>query len=312
MSGLQFRRLQFHALGGPCALQLYAADAALLEHAAEAARTETLRIEAKYSRYRPDSVLSAINATAGDARGVSVDAETATLLDYAAAAWLQSDGLFDISSGVLRRAWDFRSGRKPQPAELAVLLPLVGWQQLRWERPRVVLPRPGMELDFGGFGKEYAVDRVAALLLEMGVRHGLVEFGGDLRVLGPHPNGEPWRVGIRHPRQPECAVAQIGMRGGALATSGDYERYFEEGGVRYSHLLDPRTGWPVQGPASVSVAAPQCLLAGTLTTIAMLKGASGITWLQSAGMPWLAVDAGGDVYGSPEFQIGLIPPAAGT
>ena len=291
MTALRIHR--FQAFGGPCELQL-AADA----RACEAAQAEALRIEAKYSRYRPDSVVSRINAASGDPAGVAVDEETASLLDYAAQAHTQSGGLFDATSGVLRRAWDFRAGRVATAAELAALLPLVGWDKVAWQRPRIALTRAGMELDFGGFGKEYAVDRVCAVLAQAGVRHGLVEFGGDLRILGPHPDGTPWRVGIRHPRAPERPLATIDLPAGAVATSGDYERFFEKDGRRYSHLLDPRSGEPARGLASVTVLAPQCLVAGTLTTIAMLKGEAGPDWLAGQGLPWLAVDARGAVHGS--------------
>lgn len=290
-------------MAGPCALQVYAGEAAPAEAALQAAEAEVRRIEAKYSRYRADSLLSAINASAGEAAGIEVDAETAGLLDYADAAFTQSEGLFDISSGVLRRAWDFRAARLPAQTDLEALLPLVGWSRLRWRRPRLVLPLKGMELDFGGFGKEYAADRAAAVLLAAGFRHGLVDLAGDLRILGPHPDGSPWRVGIRHPRGgPEQAIAVVELRGGAIASSGDYERYFEQDGRRYSHILDPRSGWPVQGgAASVSVVADRCLLAGTATTIALLKGARGADWLAELGLPWLAISADGRAQGSLAF-----------
>ncbi len=279
-------------MGGPCSLQLYANDDASAQRALQAAQAEVLRIEAKYSRYRDDSVISRINASAGSGRRVEVDAETAALLDYAAAAHAQSDGLFDITSGVLRRAWDFKAARLPQQAQLDALLPLVGWSQLQWQRPRLQLPRAGMELDFGGFGKEYAADRAAAMLLAAGIRHGLVELGGDIRVVGPHPDGAPWRIGVRHPRQPEQPIATLELHHGAIASSGDYERFFEYAGTRYCHILDPRSGWPVQGFAGVSVLAEQCLIAGTATTIAMLRGErDGLEWLDELGLPHLCVGA---------------------
>lgn len=300
---MQAYRRAFTAMAGPCVLQVYASAAAPAETALAAAEAEVRRIEAKYSRYRADSLLSRINASAGQAEGIEVDAETAGLLDYAATAYAQSEGLFDISSGVLRRAWDFRAARLPTPAELEALLPLVGWSRLRWQRPRLVLPLKGMELDFGGFGKEYAADRAATVLERAGLRQGLVDLAGDLRILGPHPDGSPWRIGIRHPRGgPEQAIAVVELHGGAIASSGDYERYFEQDGRRYSHILDPRSGWPVQGAAaSVSVVADRCLLAGTATTITLLKGAQGAAWLAELGLPWLAIGADGRAQGSLAF-----------
>lgn len=287
----------FRAMGSPCALRLHAETAARAREVAAAARAEVERIERKYSRYRDDSLATRINRSAGDAAGVEVDDETAALLDYAAIAWRESGGRFDPTAGVLRRAWNLRSGRVPAQAEIDALLPRVGWQRLRWERPRLVLPRE-MELDFGGFGKEYAVDRVAALCREAGIRHGLVDLGGDLAVLGPHPDGSPWRVGIRHPRQPGRALASLGLLAGAVATSGDYERCMVVDGRRYGHVLDPRTGWPVEGLASASVVADRCLVAGTATTIALLEGAGGPAWLAELGLPHLCVDARGRVSGS--------------
>src|SRR5204862_4852338 len=135
--------------------------------------------EQVYSRYRDDSVTTRINKSAGDPYGVEVDEETAGLLDYAAAAHEQSGGLFDLTSGVLRRAWDFKSGRVPEKKKIADLLPLIGWDKLVWRRPRLALPQAGMELDFGGFVKEYTADCAAQVCRASVIAHGLVELGGD-------------------------------------------------------------------------------------------------------------------------------------
>src|SRR6185295_7994355 len=151
--------------------------------AAEAAIAELRRIEAKYSRYRDDSVIGQINARAGRGEALAVDAETAALLHFAAQLHADSGGRFDITSGVLRRAWDFASGQLPSAAQIERLRPLVGWPQVQWDGHSIALPRAGMALDFGGIGKEYAADRCAALLAERGIVHGFVELGGDIRVL---------------------------------------------------------------------------------------------------------------------------------
>ncbi len=291
-------RHRFRAMGSPCELYLYGETEAEAREGIAAAVAEVERLERKYSRYRDDSVTAAINARAGDPDGVEVDDETAGLLDYAAIAHVQSDGLFDPTSGVLRHAWDFRSGRLPDPADLERWLRLVGWKRLRWERPRLVLPIEGMQLDFGGFVKEYAVDRVTALCREGGARHGLVNLGGDVGVIGPHPDGAPWHVGLRDPRRPGCALGALPLSHGALASSGDYERCMVVDGRRYGHVLDPRTGWPVEGLSAVSVVADQCLVAGSATTIAMLKGREGRAWLSGLGLPCLWVDADGAVGGT--------------
>jgi thiamine biosynthesis lipoprotein len=290
---------RFTAMGSPCELRVYASSAACGRRAVGVGEREVTRLERKYSRYRDDSITARINGSAGDRRGVAVDDETAGLLDYADTLHSRSAGLFDITSGILRRAWDFRSGRVPARDELATLLPCVGWRRTRWRRPRIVLPLEGMEIDFGGYVKEYAADRVAARLREVGIRHGLVDLGGDLAVVGPHPDGSPWRVGIRNPRDPASAIGVLPLSSGAIATSGDYERFMIVEGRRYAHILDPRTGWPVSGFASVSVVASHCLIAGTASTVAMLKGRdAGSLWLDQLGLPNLRVSDGGRITGS--------------
>jgi thiamine biosynthesis lipoprotein len=283
---------QFQAMSSTCEIRLDGGDEPELAAPAQAAIDEVRRIESKYSRYRADSIVSRINTAAGSGAAIEVDAETAALLDFAAQLCEWSDGLFDITSGVLRRAWDFRAGRMPGQSELDALLPLIGWPSVRWQSPSIALPRAGMELDFGGFGKEYAADRAAEVLRAAGLEHGFVNLGGDIRVLGPRADGRPWRFGIQHPRRSEGdAIASVEMSEGALATSGDYERFFEHQGRRYCHILDPRSGWPVQGWASVSVTAPVCTAAGALSTIAMLKGEAALAFLSTQGASFLAVDA---------------------
>jgi len=292
---------RFKAMGGPCELRLYAPDAAHAESWSGAAQAEILRLEQRYSRYREDSLTTRINRSAGDVRGIEVDEEDAALLDYAHTAWVQSEGLFDITSGVLRRVWDFKTQRVPSTAEIARVLPLIGWDKVRWSRPRLALPMAGMELDFGGYVKEYAADRAAQAAHAAGARHGFVELAGDIAVIGPHPDGAPWQVGIRHPRAPEQPMASIPLAAGAIASSGDYERYFELDGRRYCHVLNPKTGWPVQGLASVSVVAEQCLVAGTASTVAMLKGpVDGPAWLEQLGLRYLCMDAQGRLDGTLE------------
>jgi thiamine biosynthesis lipoprotein len=207
-----------------------------------------------------------------------------------------SDGLFDATSGTLRKAWDFRAKRLPDAGQVLALLPLVGWQHVRWKDRRIELPIAGMELDFGGFGKEYAADRAATLLQQHGVRHGMVNLGGDIRLVGPRPGDAAWALGVQHPREERRMLATLSLGAGALATSGDYERFFELDGVRYCHVLNPRTGWPVQGWRSVSVVAPACLAAGALTTIAMLKGDDALAFLAGQKVGYLAVDATGQIH----------------
>ena len=278
-------RQTFRAMAAEHEIQLAAPDIDRARRAADAAIADVMRIEAKYSRYRDDSVTSRINGAAGGEE-VAIDAETAALLRYADECYGLSGGLFDITSGVLRRVWDFRRDPPvlPTPAELASAVALVGWREVEWTAKAIRLPRAGMQIDFGGIGKEYAADRVATICLEHGMRHGLVNLGGDIRAIGPQADGTPWRVGIRHPRVQDAAVAGFDLAAGALATSGDYERYFEIAGQRYCHILNPKTGMPVRYWQSVSVVSPLCVVAGSCATIAMLLEADAPAFLESQGV----------------------------
>ena len=292
----------FRAMACDSILELYANSSEEADRAANAAIAEVQRIEAKYSRYQANSVVSKINRSAGIER-VEIDLETAQLLDFAAICYQQSGGLFDITSGVLRRVWNFKSDRPPSVQDIALVLPLIGWDRVeRTETANtntanlntVYLPQADMEIDFGGFGKEYAADRAAAVLLSYGVRHGFVNLGGDVVVTGPHANGEPWQLGIRHPRDDADLLATMTIASGAVATSGNYERYIDFDGRRYSHILHPKTGESVQGLHSVTVLAPSCLVAGSISTIAMLHHENeGAAWLAQCGARYLAVGEDG-------------------
>ncbi len=294
-------RFAFTAMASANTLQLWSADEARARRAADAAIADVARIEAKFSRYRADSVTTTINRAAG-AAAVPIDAETVALLRYADRCHALSGGRFDLTSGALRGAWDFAAvpPRLPDVAALAAATARVAWPHVEWSESAIRLPRPGMEIDFGGIGKEYAADRAATICLEHGIAHGLVNLGGDVRVIGPQPDGAAWRVGIRHPRPPggdaETAIAGIDLADGAVATSGDYERYMEIDGRRYCHLLDARTGWPVAHWQSISVVAPMCVVAGSCATIAMLLEENALPFLDAQGLAYLAIDAGGTMH----------------
>jgi thiamine biosynthesis lipoprotein len=156
-----------------------------------------------------------------------------------------------------------------------------------------------MRLDLGGVVKEYAADRAAQLCREVGVDRGVVDLGGDLAVVGVHADGSPWLAGIKAPRNPDSAIAQIELRSGGLATSGDYERVMIVDGRRYSHIIDPVSGYPIESYASVSVLADSCLVAGAASTLGMLLGVeAGYEWLQGLGLAFLCIDAEGNASGT--------------
>lgn len=295
---LEYFNYPFQAMGTPCEIQLFAKTELKAQSVAKAVMADVHKLEARYTRYRSDSFLSAINRVASTGGRIEVDEVTAGLLNYAAICYEQSDGFFDITSGILRRAWNFKSDVLPDEAQIQALLTKIGWQKLRWKSPVLEFPTAGMEIDFGGVVKEYAVDRAAALCQSAGIRHGVINLGGDIKVIGPRGDGSPWRVGIRHPRQKEGLLDTLLLSEGALASSGDYERCILIEGVRYGHVLNPKTGWPVRYLSSVSVVGDFCVVAGSASTIAMLKEDKGSDWLDAMGLPHLWVDVNGVVGGS--------------
>ncbi|HKB81029.1 MAG TPA: FAD:protein FMN transferase, partial [Thermoanaerobaculia bacterium] len=252
------------------------------------AEMEVRRIEEKFSRYRRGNVVDGINRS--DGVPVEVDPETALLIEYAAACYRMSGGMFDITSGALRRVWKFDgSSRVPGPTAVRECLRHVGWQRVEWTNPVLTLPR-GMEIDLGGIGKEYAVDRAAARISERTRSSFVVNFGGDLYVSGTRRGGRTWGVGIDDPdRAGESALIRLDVTSGGIATSGDARRFVTWRGKRLGHILNPRTGWPIEGaPRSVTVAGPTCIEAGTLSTLAYLQGPGARSYLeQQAVQFWI-------------------------
>src|SRR6185369_1453322 len=272
----------FSAMASPCELLLAMADETVARRLADAVAAEAWRIERKYSRYRTDSVVARLNNSGGEP--VTLDFETVQLMQFAARCHELSGGAFDITSGVLRRAWRFDGqARFPQPEEVAALLDRIGFERLQLHGNRLQMPA-GMELDFGGIGKEYAVDRALALVVAAFDGAALVNFGGDMAASGA-PDGGPWRVGVERPTQLGEARLLLDFERGGLATSGDTHRFIEHEGRRYGHILDVRTGMPVlDPPRSVTVAATCCLEAGMIATMSMLMGAGAENFLKSQGV----------------------------
>ncbi len=276
----------FRAMASPCELLVRHASESLARRLLEAVANEAWRIEDKFSRYRSDNIIARINNGAGEP--VQVDDETARLIDFAVTLHELSDGGFDITSGALRKAWNFDgSDRVPDAQTVRAALADVGWHKVDWNRPWLTL-RTGMQIDLGGIGKEYAVDRAATRVAELTDCCCLVNFGGDLAASGAQAAEPPWQVGVESPdgegRQAERLI-RLGR--GALATSGDARRFLLKDGTRYSHILNPLTGWPVSAaPRSVTVAANTCTQAGMLATLAMLKGPDAEAFLDAQGVQY--------------------------
>lgn len=284
----------FSAMASPCEILIDSCDENVVSTAVDLAEQEALRIEQAFSRYRQDNIIWQINS----GKKVTVDEETARLLDYAGHLFQLSDGLFDVTAGVLRKAWKFDgSDNIPDQKQIDSLLPFIGWDKVQWNNPVIQLPE-GMEIDLGGIGKEYAVDRTAHIIQSYLTTQKvdasvLVNFGGDITVLGPvNRDGRSWNIGVDtgiDGYSNNDGQILLSLTQGGVATSGNSRRYLQKGQQRYSHILDPRSGWPVSNsPASVTVAANTCTDAGMLSTLALLQGAEAESFLKAQGVNyWL-------------------------
>lgn len=268
----------FMAMASPCDVLLEVDTKQQAQDVLDAIATEAWRIEDKFSRYKKDNIIFQINNAAGVV--VTVDDETDRLLDFADELFRLSEGLFDVTSGVLRQVWTFDGGSHfPDKKSISDVLKNIGWEKLKRNKGTLILPA-GMELDLGGIGKEYAVDRCVQVARSLTKESVLINFGGDLAVTDARKNGAYWSVG-RLVTGSDDAFSMFQLYKGAIATSGDAHRYLLKEGVRYSHILNPKTGWPVtDAPHTISVAAPTCIQAGMLSTLAMLHGSQAEEFLK--------------------------------
>ena len=276
---------RFSAMASPCELLMETQDPLLANHLTSLAYRETKRIEQKFSRYLSNNLMADINHSQG--KPVVIDDEVFRLLEFANSCFYLSGGMFDVTSGVLRQAWKFDGSDNLPPSEVVdALMPYLGWQKVKYNQSSITLNQ-GMELDFGGIGKEYAVDCVAKICVEHASKKSVVvNFGGDIQVTRPRQNRQPWHIGIESPEDDDKNATNIlKITSGGLATSGDARRYLLKEGKRYSHILNPETGYPIENAArSVTVAAPHCIQAGLLATLALLQGANAEAFLEEQGV----------------------------
>lgn len=299
------RQVAFRALGTQCAIQFRCEDKRrALEFVADALGWLS-SFEAKFSRFKPDSLLSRVNQAAGR-EWVPVDADMEKMLDLADAMHRLTDGVLDAAMLPLIKVWDWKvvHERLPDQAEIARAMSLSNWKDVQRKPGSVFLSREGMGLDFGGFGKEYAVDQVIAIARRHGINDALVDLGRDIFAIGGNGVHPFWHVGIQDGVQTERCTGGLAVSNYAVCASGDYARRFEHNGVRYGHILDRRTGWPVRhGLRAVTVIAPSCLLAGIYSTAVFVLGLrDGLRLVEnSKGVEACAQDDNG-VHVSREFR----------
>jgi len=262
-------------MGSRFEITAVAEEDSLAWQAIEAAVVEIERIEALISSWKSSSQTTQINQQAGK-QPVKVEAELYYLIKRSQKISTLTQGAFDISFASINKLWRFDGSMRqlPDSAAVAASVSLIDWReiQLNDRDTTVFLVKPGMRIGFGAIGKGYAANQAKQIMQDKGISSGLVNAGGDLIAWGLRPQGEPWSVGIADPEQPQKIFAQLHIKNQAVVTSGSYERFVEFNGIRYAHIIDPRTGWPVQQLKSVTVICQDAELADALATSVFILG----------------------------------------
>jgi FAD:protein FMN transferase len=296
-------------MGTAIRVELWSDDRGVGEAAIDAVMAEMHRIDRTMSPHKPDSELSVINRDAAS-RAVHLSAEMARLIERALDFFAQSNGAFDITYAAVGQLYDYRRGVRPSDKAVAEARANVGSQHLEFDAQRRTLrfKRDGVRIDLGGFAKGHAVDNSIAILRERGIEHAYVCAGGDSRVLGDR-RGRPWTIAIRDPRHADEMVAVLPLEDVSISTSGDYERFFEQDGVRYHHLIDPATGCSPDGVRSVTILANDGLTSEALSKTVFVLGAKrGLELISRlADVDAVIVDAAGALHFSSGLLAGVTP-----
>jgi thiamine biosynthesis lipoprotein len=283
----------FRIMGGPARVTINSDhhNAGAIKIAIDEVMSRLLTLEARYSRFKPGSLISQINARAGTGVFTPIDLETQSLIDLSDQLWRETKGLFDPTVGVLNQLWDFRTGRANTHVQLIHLLEKVGWDRVEIDERGIRLPEAGMEIDFGGLVKEFAADAAAAILRDAECQSALIELAGDIVAIGTEPHDRAWQIGITDPQAPARSIASVQLTNAAVCSSGNYARRFLHNGKLVSHLLHPRTGQPIDGPCSVTVIGESALVAGAIATVGCLHSeVLAESWLRQSALPWLVID----------------------
>ena len=260
-------------MGTRCYVELWADEPAKGNDAIDAVMAELRRSDSLMSHYKPESQLSQINQYANE-RPVQVDKELFDLIRLSTHYSQITEGAFDITYASVGYLYNYPQHIRPTEAQIRQALPAVNWRNmlLDEEHHTVRFEHPGMRIDLGGIGKGHAVDRGIDVLKARGIARALVTAGGDSRIIGDRM-GRPWLVAIRHPDNPSKVVTRIPLSDSAVSTSGDYERYFDEDGVRYHHIIDPRTGHSASKVRSATILAPTATQTDGMSKTAFVLGA---------------------------------------
>jgi thiamine biosynthesis lipoprotein len=252
---------------------------------------ELSRLEAKFSSYDPDSITSKINQSAGTGSFVQLDAEAKSLWDFVDALWTQSSHQFDPTTRILRNCYDESGNLRASKDQLQGMLQLVGLRFLERADAGVHLQRKGMLIDLNSCVRPYAVDCLKKLLIREGANSALIEMDQDVATIGKQPGGANWLIGVRLPKGTSAVISRLKLNNRGYAIRGDFEQAIRIQGERYGRALSPIDGQPIPGLLSVIVIADNCLTACSAANIARLKTEpAAVHWLESIGLPWLAVD----------------------
>lgn len=291
-------------MGTVVRVELWEEEEAAANAAMTAVMDEMHRIDARMSTFKPESELSHINREAAH-KPVVISEEMFELITRSIEFSKLSGGAFDITFSSVGYLYNYREHTKPTDTEIAKALPGVNYRHLRLDRKKrtIRFARPGVRIDLGGIAKGHAVDNCIALLKKRGITNAIVTAGGDSRLLGDR-RGRPWNVGIRDPRQRDDVVTVLPLADVAISTSGDYERYFEEDGVRHHHIINPKTGKSANGIRSVTVIGPNGVTTEGLTKSVFVRGAKeGMRLIESQkGIDAIIIDASGNIFYSTRLR----------
>ena len=287
---MMMQRKRLHCFGSSCQLTVSATPVEA-EALIDLAIAELARVEAKFSVFDPQSVISQVNQAAGTGSVTALDAEARSLFDFVAALWVESNHLFDPTTRLLQDCYDDNGKLKATQEQIKAMVRLVGWNKLQLDDDGAYLPDKGMLIDLNSCIRPYAIDSVRKRLVKEGVEHALLELDHDAVTIGKQADGANWLLGLRHPHGRRTAINRVKLNNRGFAMRGDFERRISFEGENFGRGLSPVDGFPVPGMLSVSVIADTCLNACGAASIARLKTEqAAVNWLDRLGLPWMAID----------------------